>query len=108
MFATQSLAAAGAPAAGEVPRAAGGACDGREQIRQQLVEIGCYTADNAADAASRLTAEDLEVLLANPEMMQAAGGASAQVEMTIGVLLVVGLIVGLAVAGGSVVVISTV
>ena len=45
------------------------------------------------------------MLLANPEMMQAAGGA--QTHMAIGMLLVVALIVALAVAGGSVVVISS-
>ena len=36
MFATQSLVAAGAPAAAEVARSASGVCDDREQIRQGL------------------------------------------------------------------------
>jgi hypothetical protein len=45
------------------------------------------------------------VLLANPEMIQAAGGA--QTHMAIGILLVVALIVALAAAGGSVVIISS-
>jgi hypothetical protein len=42
------------------------------------------------------------VLLAHPDMMQAAGG----LEMTFGVLLVVGVIVGLAIAGSTIIVIS--
>ncbi|MHC4141975.1 MAG: hypothetical protein ACYSUF_08895 [Planctomycetota bacterium] len=77
---------------------------GREQISRQLIDIGRAPAE-AQDAASRLTAEDLEVLLANPEMIQAAGGA--QTHMAIGILLVVALIVALAAAGGSVVIISS-
>ncbi|MHC4128633.1 MAG: hypothetical protein ACYTE6_04520 [Planctomycetota bacterium] len=78
--------------------------DGRAQISRQLIDIG-HTPRHAWDAASRLTAADLEVLLANPEMMQAAGGA--QTHMAIGMLLVVALIVALAVAGGSVVIVSS-
>ena len=100
LFTAQTLVGAGPPAGGPVPKQL---CGGRGQISRELIEIG-YTPDRAQDAASRLTAEDLEVLLAHPEMMQAAGGA--QVEMTIGALLIVGLIVGLAVAGSSVVIIS--
>ena len=85
--------------------AAGGeAPDGRAQISRQLIEIG-QTPPHARDAASRLTAADLEVLLANPEMKQAAGGA--QTHMAIGMLLVVALIIALAAAGGSVVIISS-
>jgi hypothetical protein len=45
------------------------------------------------------------VLLANPEMMQAAG--DAQTHMAIGMILVVALIVALAAAGGSVVIVSS-
>ena len=78
--------------------------DGRAQISGQLIEIG-QTTEQAQEAASRLTAADLEVLLANPEMMQAAGGA--QTHMAIGMLLVVALIVALAVAGGSVIIVSS-
>jgi hypothetical protein len=78
--------------------------DGRAQISRQLIEIG-RTPRHAREAASRLTAADLQVLLAHPEMMQAAGGA--QTDMAIGMLLVVALIVALAAAGGSVVIIST-
>ena len=74
---------------------------GCEQIAERLVEIG-QAADRAREAAGRLTAEDLAVLLANPEMMQAAGG----LEMTLGILLVVGVIVGLAIAGSTVIIIS--
>ena len=57
--------------------------DGRAQISRQLIEIG-RTPQHAREAASRLTAADLQVLLANPEMMQAAGGA--QTHAAIGVL----------------------
>jgi hypothetical protein len=74
---------------------------GRERIVEQLVGIGRAPAQ-AREAAARLTAEDLEVLLAHPDMMQAAGG----LEMTFGVLLVVGVIVGLAIAGSTIIVIS--
>jgi hypothetical protein len=78
--------------------------DGRVRIAQQLVEIG-RTPHHAQDAAGRLTTDDLEVLLANPEMMQAAGDVG--LEMTIGTILVIGIIVGLAVAGSTFIVIST-
>jgi hypothetical protein len=71
------------------------------RIAEQLVELGRAPAQ-AREATSRLTAEDLAVLLAHPEMMQAAGGA----EMTFGVLLVIGVIVGLAIAGTATIVIS--
>jgi hypothetical protein len=101
MLAAQPLAMAELPAGGPGPDGFSGA---REQISRQLIEIG-RTPTRAQEAASRLTAEDLEVLLANPEMMQAAGGA--HFDMTIGILLVVALIVALAAAGGSVVIISS-
>ena len=94
-----ALLATHAVAAGEVllqPRGAD-----RRQIAEQLVEIG-RAPDQAGEAAGRLTDADLEVLLAHPEMMQAAGG----LEMTIGVLVVIGVIVGLAIAGSTVVIIS--
>jgi hypothetical protein len=94
-----ALLATHSAAAGEVltePRGAD-----RRQIAEQLVEIG-RAPDQAAEAAGRLTAADLEVLLAHPEMMQAAGG----LEMTVGVLVVIGVIVGLAIAGSTVVIIS--
>jgi hypothetical protein len=76
----------------------------REQISRQLVELG-RTPQSAQDAAGRLTPDDLAVLLAHPEMMQAAG--DAQTHMAIGILLVVAIIIDLAAAGGSVVVISS-
>jgi len=101
MLVAQPLALAGDPAAGGAP---GGSAGGREQISRQLIEIG-RTPESARNAAYRLTARDLEVLLANPEMMQAAGGA--QTDMAIGMLLIVALIVALAVAGGSVIIVST-
>ncbi len=100
MLAAQPLALAEAPAGGPAPDGFSGA---REQISRQLIEIG-RTPESAGDAACRLTAEDLEVLLANPEMMQAAGGA--QTDIAIGALLLVALIVALAAAGGTVVIIS--
>ncbi|MHC4127360.1 MAG: hypothetical protein ACYSUA_04180 [Planctomycetota bacterium] len=80
------------------------AADGRERISRQLIEIG-RAPEPAREAAARLTADDLEVLLANPEMMQAAGGA--QTEMALGVLLLLVLIVALVVAGGSAVIVSS-
>ena len=101
MLVAQPLAWAEAPVRGPVPDGSSG---GREQISRQLIEIG-RTPETAQEAASRLTAEDLAVLLANPEMMQAAG--DAQTHMAIGMILVVALIVALAVAGGSVVIVSS-
>jgi hypothetical protein len=100
LLATQSVAWTG-PSAGEPPEAP---ADGRARIAEQLVEIG-RTPDRAQDAAGSLTVEDLAVLLANPEMMQAAGDVG--LEMTIGTILVIGIIVGLAVAGSTFIVIST-
>ena len=69
---------------------------GQATIAGQLVELG-RAPDVARAAASRLTAEDLEVFLANPEMMQAAGG-----NIVWGVMLgalVVGGVIALAAAG---------
>ncbi len=100
MLAAQPLALAEAPAGGPAPDGFSGA---REQISRQLIEIG-HTPRKARDAARRLTADDLEVLLANPEMMQAAGGA--QFDIALGGLLLLGLIVALAAAGSAVVIIS--
>lgn len=100
MLVAQPLAWAETPAAGPAPD---GSAGGREQISRQLIEIG-RTPESARNAACRLTARDLEVLLANPEMMQAAGGADAA--MGIGILLVVALIIALAAAGSSVIIIS--
>jgi hypothetical protein len=77
--------------------------DGRARIAERLVELG-RPAGDARQAAARLTAQDLEVLLAHPDMMQAAGGVG--LEMSIGVVLVVGLIVGLAIAGSTVIIVS--
>jgi hypothetical protein len=101
MLVAQPLALAGDPVGGSAPD---GSVGGREQISRQLIEIG-RTPESARSAACRLTAADLEVLLANPEMMQAAGGA--QTNMAIGMLLIVALIVALAAAGSSVVIISS-
>jgi hypothetical protein len=96
MLAAQPLAAADA-----APDESSG---GREQISRRLIDIG-HTPERARDAASRLTADDLEVLLANPEMMQAAGGA--QFDIALGALLLLGLIIALAAAGSTVVIISS-
>ena len=101
MLAAQPLALAEAPAGGPAPDGFAGA---REQISRQLVGIGRLP-ESAQAAACRLTAEDLEVLLANPEMMQAAGGTDAA--MGIGILLVVALIIALVAAGSSVIIISS-
>ncbi len=79
----------------------------RADIAGQMVEIG-RTPQEAHNAASRLTARDLEVLLANPRMMQPAGAMTAQAEMLLGTVLIVALIVALAVAGGSVIIITSV
>jgi hypothetical protein len=96
MLAAQPLAAVEA-----APDDAAGGCD---RISRQLIDLG-RAPEAARDAARRLTAEDLAVLLAHPEMMQAAGGAST--DIAIGALLVTGLIIALAVAGGTVIIISS-
>jgi hypothetical protein len=101
LLVAQPLALATDPAGGPASNELSGA---REQISRQLVDIG-RTRLQAQEAASRLTPEDLAVLLANPEMMQAAG--DAQTHMAIGMILVVALIVALAAAGGSVVIVSS-
>lgn len=65
----------------------------RQAIAAQLVLIG-RDPDEASAAAGCLTAADLAVLLANPDMMQAAGAAdSVWIMILIGVLVLGGLIV---------------
>ncbi len=78
---------------------------GRKWIAEQLIEIG-YVPQAARDAASRLTAADLEVLLANPQMMQAAGALSATAQANIMGILIVGGIIALGIAGSSSVMIN--
>ena len=74
----------------------------REAIARQLIEIG-RTSDAARNTASRLTAEDLEVLLANPEMMQVAGAVSQMaVAYLIGGLIVAGIVILIVAGSGSV------
>ncbi len=73
---------------------------GRQLIAGQMTQLG-YEPQAARDAASRLTAADLEVLLANPEMMQAAGALSATAQAYILGILIVGGIVALGIAGSA-------
>ncbi len=78
---------------------------GRERIAEQMIEIG-HAPQAARAAASRLTAADLEVLLANPQMMQAAGALSATAQANIMGILIVGGIIALGIAGSSSVMIN--
>jgi hypothetical protein len=72
--------------------------DGRRQVYEQLLELG-RAPGSALDAALRLNAEDLNVLLAHPEMMQAAGASSSvTTSIILGLLIIAGLI-ALAAAG---------
>jgi hypothetical protein len=73
---------------------AGAPCDTTLDARRlwvagRLVGHGRATADALADAA-RLTADDLDVLCANPEMLQPAGALG---ETTVAILIGVGIIV---------------
>ncbi len=78
---------------------------GRHEIAGSLVALG-RSHDEAEAAASRLTPEDLEVLLAYPLMMQTAGGADRVAwSIVIGLLLFGGLVT-LAVAGNGSLVIN--
>ncbi len=78
---------------------------GRQLIARQMTQLG-YEPQAARAAASRLTAADLEVLLANPEMMQAAGALSATAQANIMGILIVGGIVALGIAGSASVMIN--
>lgn len=72
--------------------------DGRAQIAAGLIKIG-YDPEPARGMASQLTPADLQVLLANPKMMQQAGTMSTQTTaFIIGGVIVAGIVV-LAVAG---------
>jgi hypothetical protein len=76
--------------------------DQRSIIAQQLESLGRPT-DVAQQMAGELTADDLEVLLANPKMMQRAG----EIDVIIWALLVAGVVVALVIAADSAVVVST-
>ncbi len=80
--------------------AAGQGPDRRESMRAQLLDLD-YEPDAARDAAARLTEQDLEVLLANPGMMQRAGSAWLSIEALIFAGLIIGGIVALAIASDS-------
>ena len=77
----------------------------RGEIERQLIAIG-YAPEEAQDAAGRLTEDDLEVLLANPEMMQAAGGMTANVEAHVAGFLIVVLVIVFGATGTVVIVIG--
>ena len=70
-----------------------------------MTQLG-YEPQAARAAVSRLTAADLEVLLANPQMMQAAGALSATAQANIMGILIVGGIIALGIAGSSSVMIN--
>ncbi len=68
---------------------------GRELVARQLFELG-RSVTEANGLASRLTEEDLAVLLANPEMMQSAGGMNRVVLSIIVAGLIVAAIIAIA------------
>lgn len=72
----------------------------RSQVAEQLVDLG-RPADDAATSVTLLTSADLAVLSANPEMVQTAS-MSPEMEILLGSLLIVGVIVAIVAAGGSV------
>lgn len=72
----------------------------RVLVRMQLVEMGRSPADAAASAAL-LTEADLDVLVANPDMMQEAGMSTFWV-IVIGVALIAGVIAIAAAGNGSI------
>jgi hypothetical protein len=94
VWTAQPVLAAGPTGSADDPREVDVATvDGqRLWIAAELIALG-RAPDAALEAASRLTAEDLAVLLANPRMIQAAG-ASNRVLMSIiiGALIIAGLI----------------
>lgn len=75
----------------------------RDEIARQLIDLG-RAPETARALADQLTDEDLQVLLANPRMMQPAGDSSKMVLNIVVAALVVGGIVALALAAdGSIV-----
>jgi len=77
----------------------------RDAVVARMIDAG-DTPDEARRKASRLTPEDLAVLATNPLMIQPAGTMDVSTEMFIGTTLVVGIIVVLAVAGSTVIIVS--
>jgi len=72
----------------------------RARIAEQLIALD-VAPDQAAAQAAQLTADDLEVLLANPDMMQRAGSAGQLEKTVILAAIVIGVIVLIGVAAGS-------
>lgn len=65
----------------------------QQRIASQLIEMG-YATQSAENMASQLTQDDLQVLLANPGMMQRAGASDPiLIAVIVGVLIVAGLVV---------------
>lgn len=69
-------------------------------VAQRLVELG-RSADEAAALASALTDDDLEVLVNNPKMIQTAGASNAYTWGIIGVVVLIGGLIALAIASDS-------
>ena len=67
----------------------------RQWVADQLVEIG-RSRGEATRSVIQLTEEDLDVLVGNPDMMQAAGTTSVGLTIVIGLLLLGGLLAILA------------
>jgi hypothetical protein len=72
----------------------------RTAIAHQLAELGRSPGESAA-AASRLTIEDLDVLLAHPEMMQAAGSDPTMMYVY-AAIIIIAIIAAVASSNGSV------
>jgi hypothetical protein len=95
----RAVAAMPRPEAGSAPSPP------REWVASRLVAIDRDPAA-AWRAAGRLTAEDLEVLLANPAMLQAAGGWSQTTQAYFFGALIVAGIVAVAIAGNGFVMVN--
>ncbi len=102
----RAAAAAAVPEPDIRPLTPAAALAGRAFVKQRLIKLG-YTPSAAEDAVRRLTSDDVAVLMANPRMLQPAGTADVGAEVAIGTVLIICLFVGLAVAGASVVIISS-
>lgn len=70
----------------------------RLQVMQQLIEAG-RDPDEAREMASALTEEDLDVLVANPNMMQPAGARKSQASNFWWSFLLLGGLIALLAAG---------
>jgi hypothetical protein len=99
---------AAAAAAEEIPAPLAADTEARRGLTaERLVELG-RSPDQARQAAGLLTAQDLEVLAANPAMMQAAGKMSqAMFSALMATLIAAGLIAIAASSNGSFIIIST-